>query len=160
MDPQVQGQAICDQALNQMPFHSCGSSHMINYNKSTVASVRSAMISQFRVRPTSKRWFLKIIQVTLKHDPLVAMQKSMYTLHSSCIHILRWSLQHSVKQTWTASAFSTNGSAWSVMVAGSQSHVWSGPKVFKQNMAWSYEILEYYTKYRIICHQLYLSCSI
>jgi hypothetical protein len=31
----------------------------------------------------------------------------------------------SVKWTWN---FSTNESAWSVMVTGSQSHVWSGPK--------------------------------
>ena len=35
-----------------------------------VVSIWSAMVSQFRVRPTSKRWFLKIIQVTMKHDPL------------------------------------------------------------------------------------------
>ena len=34
-----------------------------------VVSVKSAMVSQFCVRPTSKRWFLKIVQVTMKHDP-------------------------------------------------------------------------------------------
>ena len=47
----------------------------------------------------------------------------------SCIHILRWSLERGVKQrTWTGSAFSTNKSAWgSVMVTGSQSHVWNCP---------------------------------
>jgi hypothetical protein len=33
----------------------------------------------------------------------------------------------SVKWTWTGSAFSTNESAWSVMVTGSQPRVWSGP---------------------------------
>ena len=38
-------------------------------------------------------------------------------LHPSCIHILRWSLKRSVKRTWTSSAFSTNESAWSVMVS-------------------------------------------
>ena len=39
-----------------------------------LASVWSAMVSQwFFVRPTFKRWFLKIIQVTMKHDPFDAM---------------------------------------------------------------------------------------
>jgi hypothetical protein len=53
-------------------------------------------------------------------------------LHPSCIHILRWSLKRSVKQTWTGSTFSTDESAWSVMmVMGPQSRVWSGPKVSK-----------------------------
>jgi hypothetical protein len=42
-------------------------------NKSTITSVRSAMVSRFYVRPTSKRWFLKIIQVTMKHDLFDAM---------------------------------------------------------------------------------------
>ena len=39
-----------------------------------VASVQSVMVSRFCVRPTSKRWFLKIVQVTMKHDPLDAMK--------------------------------------------------------------------------------------
>jgi hypothetical protein len=38
-----------------------------------VVIVRSAMVSQFCVRPTSKRWFLKRVQVTMKHDPFNAM---------------------------------------------------------------------------------------
>jgi hypothetical protein len=38
-----------------------------------VVSVRGAMISHFCVRPTSKRWFLKIIQGTMKYDPTHAM---------------------------------------------------------------------------------------
>ena len=42
-----------------------------------LVNVRSAMISRFCVRPTSKRWHLKIIQVTMKHDPFDAMYKSM-----------------------------------------------------------------------------------
>ena len=37
-----------------------------------VVSVRSAMVSRFCVRPTSKRWFLKVVQVTMKHDPFDA----------------------------------------------------------------------------------------
>jgi hypothetical protein len=36
-------------------------------------SVWSAMVSPFCVRPTSKRWFLKIVQLTVKHDPFNAM---------------------------------------------------------------------------------------
>ena len=36
-------------------------------------SVRSAMLFRFYVKPTSKRWFLKVIQVTMKHDSFVAM---------------------------------------------------------------------------------------
>ena len=38
-----------------------------------VASVRTVMVSRFCVRPTSKRWFVEILQVTMKHDPLDAM---------------------------------------------------------------------------------------
>jgi hypothetical protein len=38
-----------------------------------VVSVRSAMVSRFCVGPTSKRWFLQIVQVTMKHDPFDAM---------------------------------------------------------------------------------------
>jgi hypothetical protein len=60
-----------------MNFYSCGSSHMINQNKSTVVSIWSAMVYQLSIRPTSKRCFLKIIQVTMKHDPLDAMQESI-----------------------------------------------------------------------------------
>jgi hypothetical protein len=49
-------------------------------------------------------------------------------IHRAFTYPLCWSLECSVKQwIWTGSAFSTNESAWSVMVMGSQSHVWSGP---------------------------------
>ena len=33
----------------------------------------SSMVSRFCVRPTSKRWFLRIVQVTMKHDPFDVM---------------------------------------------------------------------------------------
>ena len=46
---------------------------MIKYNKSMVVSVLSAMVLWFCVRLTSKRWFMKTIQVTTKQDPLDAM---------------------------------------------------------------------------------------
>jgi hypothetical protein len=42
---------------------------MIKYNIITVARVRSAMVSWFCVWPTSKRWFLKIVQMTMKRNP-------------------------------------------------------------------------------------------
>ena len=50
---------------------------MMKYNKSTVVRFHSGMVFRFCVRPTSKRWFLKIIQVTMKHDPFDAMEESM-----------------------------------------------------------------------------------
>ena len=46
---------------------------MLEQNKSTVVSIRSAMVSRFGGRPTSKRGFWKIMQVTMKHDPFDAM---------------------------------------------------------------------------------------
>ena len=42
---------------------------MRNYNKSKVVRFRSAMVSQFCVRPTSKTWILKLVQLTMKRDP-------------------------------------------------------------------------------------------
>jgi hypothetical protein len=52
--------------------------------------------------------------------------RRLYT-HLAFTYILRWSLKISVKRTWTGSTFSTNKSAWSVLVTGTQSRVWSGP---------------------------------
>ena len=43
-------------------------------------------------------------------------------------YLLHWSLQRSVKRAWTGSTFSTNESAWNVVVTGSPSRVWTGPK--------------------------------
>ena len=34
-----------------------------------VMIVRSAMVSRFCGRATSERWFLKIVQVIMEHDP-------------------------------------------------------------------------------------------
>jgi hypothetical protein len=45
---------------------------MIKKNKSTVVSVQNIMVSRFYVRPTSKKCsFVKIVQVTMKHDHLM-----------------------------------------------------------------------------------------
>ena len=49
-------------------------------------SVRSTMISQFCVMPTSKRWLLKIIQVTMKHDPI----RCHVGIHADSTTILHW----------------------------------------------------------------------
>ena len=50
-----------------------------------------------------------------------------------CIHLaFTYSVGPSsvaLKRTWTGSAFSTNESAWTGMLTGSQSRVWSGPRV-------------------------------
>jgi hypothetical protein len=43
---------------------------MIKLYNSTVVNVWSAMVSRFCIRPTSKKWFLKIVQLTMKHDPI------------------------------------------------------------------------------------------
>jgi hypothetical protein len=37
-----------------------------------VVSVWSVMVTRFYVKLISKRWFLNIIQVTMKHDPFDA----------------------------------------------------------------------------------------
>ena len=50
---------------------------LVSYSELKVVSVRSAMVSRFCVRPTSKMWFLKIVQVTKIHDPIDAAQKSV-----------------------------------------------------------------------------------
>ena len=62
-------------------------------------------------------------------------------IHLAFTYILCWSLQCSVERTWMGSAFSTNESAWSVIVTGSQSCVWSGPETpwplhFKHSRWW------------------------
>ena len=46
---------------------------MMKINKPMVVGVWSAMVFRFFVRATSKRRVLKIVQVTMKHDPLDAM---------------------------------------------------------------------------------------
>ena len=50
---------------------------MIKQKKPTVVRFLSAMVSWFSVRPTSKRWFLKIVQVIMIHDPFDAMWEAM-----------------------------------------------------------------------------------
>ena len=38
-----------------------------------IVSIWRATVSRLYVRPTSKRWFVKIVQVIMKHAPFDAM---------------------------------------------------------------------------------------
>ena len=91
-------------------------------------SVRSAVVSQFYVRPTPRVVFGKQSKwpCTMIHSMSCRNPCRLY------IHI---SFTYSVSPSsvvWSELYrfhLSTNESAWSVMVTGSQSRVWSGPKV-------------------------------
>ena len=87
------------------------------------------MVSPFDVKPTSWDDFWKWSKWpwNMTHSIPCRTPRKLKTLHPSCIHILRWSLKRGLEPTWTGSAFSTNESAWSETVTGSQSRVWSGP---------------------------------
>ena len=85
----------------------------------------NAMVYRFCVRPTSMRRFLKTVQSD--HETWsIWCHVGHHVNFSSISHShTPWSLECSVKRTWTGSfTFSTNESAWSVMVTGSQSRVW------------------------------------
>ena len=58
---------------------------MINLNKSMVVSIRSAMVSRFCDRFTSKRWFLNIVRVTMKCDPFDTMTVGIHVDFTSII---------------------------------------------------------------------------
>ena len=62
-DPQIDCEVICEWTLNQMLFqwnlYSHGSSHTIGWNKSTVVSVHSAMVSRFCDKPNSFQMVFK-----------------------------------------------------------------------------------------------------
>ena len=77
-------------------------------------NVWSAIVSWFCVRPTSKRWFLKVFQWLWNMIHLIPCRNPcrLY-IHLAFTYSLRWSLKHRVMQTWTGSAFSTNEMATS-----------------------------------------------
>ena len=113
--------------LNSRNLYSCRSSCMIKWNKSTAVIIRRVMISWFCIRCTFKRRFLNIVQVPMETRPI----RCHVGIHvdSTSISHSRWYVKFSVTGTWTSSVFSTNESAWSGMLTGSQSHVWrNGPK--------------------------------
>ena len=62
-------------STNTLPMnsHSHGVLTHDKYNESMIMTFQSATVSLFCVRPTSKKWFLKAIQVTMKHDPVDTM---------------------------------------------------------------------------------------
>jgi hypothetical protein len=81
-----------------------------------------------RVRPTSKRWFLERVHMTMKHYPFLPCKNP----HRLYLHLAFTysggpsSVERS--ELWTSSAFSTNDNAWSLMVTGFQFRVWvKGP---------------------------------
>ena len=102
-EPEVSCEVIiCDRALNQMLFkwiiYSCGCSHMITLNKPMIVGIWSAMVSSTKCHhmwPSPQPnvlglppggGFLKIVQVTMKHDPFDAVKESMWTLPSIFVH--------------------------------------------------------------------------
>ena len=108
---------MCDQALNQMLFR------WISIN---------AGFHIWKNRINQWLWVFGVLwspgfvlDLPPCGDFWVPCRNACRLLHPSCIHILHWSLKRSVKRTWTGSTFSTNESAWSAMVTGSQSRVWS-----------------------------------
>ena len=87
---------------------------------------RSAMVSRSYIGTISKRWFLKNrpndheTWSTWCHvETHVGIHVNFY-IHLACTNFVGpW--KHSVKRNWTGSAFSTNESASSAIVTGSQS---------------------------------------
>jgi hypothetical protein len=82
IDPKVQCEAICDRAFNQMLFqwisiHVGPHTWYYRLNQRLWAFRVPWFLGFARIRPTFKRWFLRIVQVTVKHDPFDAMWESM-----------------------------------------------------------------------------------
>ena len=76
-------EVICDWALNQMLFNERLFMRVLTCDKLKVMNVGNAMMSQwFCVRPTSKRWLLKIIQVTMCRCHVEIHVDFTPTLHS------------------------------------------------------------------------------
>ena len=77
---------------------------------------------------------------------------------TSILHLHR-SLKRCVKWTWTGSAFSTNESAWSVMVMGTWSCVWSGPNLGSLKLHQMLYLVSYGIVWQIIFYeQVYKYC--
>jgi hypothetical protein len=85
----------------------------------------NAIVSRFCVRPTSKRRFTKLVQVTMIY--LISCDNPCTLLHPSYIHLLCWSPQGSCEVSVDQLPLSTNENAWSATVTDPQSCVWSGP---------------------------------
>jgi hypothetical protein len=116
-------------AISMNSSYSCG---VVTYDKVFCWRLWDLGVSWslgFVLKPTSTRWFLKEVQVIMKHDPIcchVEIHVDSTSILHSLIRMVPWVC--SVKWAWNGSTFPTNESAWIVMVTGSQSHVWSGPK--------------------------------
>jgi hypothetical protein len=125
--PRVQCEAICDRSLSQMLFwwfflFMWVLTYDINRMNQWFVSVRSAMVSQFCVRPPSKRWFHETWSVRW----CVGVHVDFY-IHRAFIYSVgpssaEWS------ELGLALPFPPMRVIQVVLVTGSQAHVWSGPK--------------------------------
>ena len=71
MDSQVYCEVICDQLSITYYFNEFLLMQVLTHDKIewiNGCEVQNAMVFRFCVRSISKKWFLKIIQVTMKHD--------------------------------------------------------------------------------------------
>jgi hypothetical protein len=114
------------QGLNQMPI-SCGSSHMIIKINPWLWAFGVLWSPSFVLGLPSRGGFRKYSKCPWNMIHTMPCRNPCRLYIRLAFHINRWSLKRSVKRTWTGFAFSTNESAWSVMVMGSQCRVWSGP---------------------------------
>ena len=72
-----------------MNSYSRGSSHMIKQNKLTVVGIQNVVVSRFRVRSTtSKKWFLKKIQVTIHETRSIWCRVGIHVDFTSILHSL------------------------------------------------------------------------
>jgi hypothetical protein len=124
-------EAISDRALNHMLFQWISSPEgphtWSKENKPTIVSVHSAMVSRFCDKPTSERWFLKMVQVTTKHDHWMPCRhpRRLYIHLASTYSVCPSSILGS--ELGPAPPFPPMRVLEVQMVMGSQSHMWSGP---------------------------------
>ena len=117
-DPQMECEAICGRALNGCERLKC------HYTQDVV----------FKNSPSD-------------HETTsIGCHVGIHVDFTSILHSqLHWSFKRSVKWSWTGSAFSTNESAWSVMVTGSQSCMWSGPKISHDTSLSHLSFMQYFS---------------
>ena len=87
-------------------------------------SVQSAIVSWSCVRPTSKTWFLKIIQATMKHDPFGATYESN-RLYISILREVNLDRLHCLFHQWECLKFNGHGLSVSCVKWPSITMTWS-----------------------------------
>ena len=129
-------EVLCDRTLNQILFQSIPI-HVGPHAWQNKINQRSSAFGVpwspgFCVRPTSKKRVLK--KNPNDHETWsIRCHVGIHVHFTSIVHSLTYSVTYSLKRSvkrrsWTGSTFSTNESAWSVMVTGSHTRVWSGPQ--------------------------------